>query len=135
MIGIDTNVLVRFLTQDDPTQSGAANLLLRDAEAKGTRVRINLLVLIETAWVLRSAYGHGSAAILSIFERLLDAHLLEVESAPKVRQAIAIAREFKHELPDTLIAVLNANCKTTWTFDAKAAKLPGFSLLKGSSVR
>jgi predicted nucleic-acid-binding protein len=131
LIGIDTNVLVRFLTQDDPTQSAAAIRLLQDAEAKRVKVRINLLILLETVWVLRSAYGHSSAAVLSIVERLLESPPLEVESAAQVRQALACAREFKHELPDALIGILNYACKTTWTFDAKAAKLPGFTLLKG----
>lgn len=131
MIGIDTNVLVRFLTQDDPAQSAAANRLLQDAEAKRVKVRVNLLVLVETVWILRSAYGHSATTVDSIVERLLEAPPLDVESAAQVRQALARAREFKHELPDALIGVMNHACKTTWTFDSKAAKLPGFTLLKG----
>ncbi len=130
MIGIDTNVLVRFLTQDDPNQSALAVRLLQSAESSRVKVRINLLVLVETTWVLRSAYGHSPSTILSIVERLLETPPLEVESASLVRQAVAQSREGKHELPDVLIGLLNAGCQTTWTFDVKAAKLPGFSFLK-----
>lgn len=131
MIGIDTNVLVRFLAQDDPSQSPAASKLLENAESSRRKVRINLLVLLETAWVLRSAYGHTPGLVLDVCDRLLDTPPFVVESSALVREAVGQARRCKHELPDVLIGLLNGSCKTTWTFDAKAAKLPGFTLLKG----
>lgn len=131
MIGIDTSVLVRFLAKDDPNQFATASRLLHDAESKKWRVRINLLVLLETVWVLRSAYGHPADLILDVCERLLDTPPFDVEAAPLVRRAVRMARESKHELPDVLIGLSNAPCETTWTFDAKASKLPGFTLLKG----
>lgn len=131
MIGIDTNVLVRFLTQDDPSQSAAATRLLLDAEAKRMKVRVNLHVLLETVRVLRSTYGHSSTTVLEIVERLVESPPLEVEAPALVRKALAQARESGHELPDVLIGILNRDCQTTWTFDSKAAKLPGFTLLKG----
>lgn len=131
LIGIDTNVLVRFLTQDDPPQSTAVNALLESARSRNRKVRVNLLVLLETAWVLRSAYGHPSSLILDVCERLVDTPPFVVESVHLVREAVRQARANKHELPDVLIGKANADCETTWTFDVKAAKLPGFTLLKG----
>jgi len=133
-IGVDTNVLVRFLAQDDPVQSKLATRLLRDAEQKSLRVRVNLPVLVETCWVLKSAYDHPTDLVLDIVERLMDAPPFVVESESLVRRALERARVHRHDLPDVLIAELNRSCSTTWTFDKKAAKLEGFGLLTASSL-
>jgi len=129
LIGIDTNVLVRFLAQDDPMQSKLATRLLKEAEGRSLRVRVNLAVLVETCWVLKSAYDHPNDTILQIVERILDTKPFQVESEIQVREALELARQHQHELPDALIARINRSCTTTWTFDKKASKLSGFSLL------
>jgi predicted nucleic-acid-binding protein len=129
LIGIDTNVLVRFLAQDDPVQSKLVTRLLKEAEAKSLRVRVNLLVLVETCWVLKTAYDHPAEMILDIVERILDTKPFQVECDSLVREALERAKQHRHELPDVLIAVINRSCSTTLTFDKKASKLSGFSLL------
>lgn len=130
MIAVDTNVLVRFLTQDDPVQSKAAARLFQEAEDAGEKVRIDLLVLIEMIWVLDRAYSIPADRLRGIVENLLETRTLEVEQDSLVREALEIASKHRHDLPDVLIGLRNRLCKTTWTFDRKAAKLPGFSMLR-----
>lgn len=130
MIAVDTNVLVRFLTQDDPVQSKAATRLFHEAEVAGEKVRIDLLVLIETIWVLGRAYAIPAQRLWAIVGDLLETRILEVEQDSLVREALEIASKHRHDLPDVLIGLRNRSCETTWTFDRKAAKLPGFRLLQ-----
>jgi len=130
VIAVDTNVLVRFLTQDDLVQSKAATLLFSEAEQSGERIRIDLLVLVETLWVLGRAYAIEDGRLRGIVEALLETRSLEMDQDALVRETLEIATRHRHDLPDVLIALRNRNCETTWTFDRKAAKLPGFHLLK-----
>lgn len=130
MIALDTNVLVRFLTQDDLVQSKAATRLLQEAEERGETIRIDLLVLVETLWVLARAYGIGPARLREIVESLLETRALEIDEDSLVREALEIAASHRHDLPDVMIGLRNRACETTWTFDRKAAKLPGFRLLR-----
>ena len=80
MIALDTNVLVRYLTQDDPGQSGAANQLIEAQCSHEEPCRVSMVVLCELVWVLRSAYGHDRATIATVLERLLTATELEAEN-------------------------------------------------------
>jgi predicted nucleic-acid-binding protein len=130
LIAVDTNVLVRFLTQDDPVQSKAATGLFQEAENAGEKVRIDLLVLVEMLWVLGRAYAVPADRLREIVGKLLETRMLEVEQDALVREAVEIASKHRHDLPDVLIGLRNRACETTWTFDRKAAKLPGFRLLR-----
>ena len=130
MIAVDTNILVRFLAQDDPIQSKAATLLFQEAEARDETIRIDLLVLVETLWVLARAYGIGATRLRGIVESLLETRTLEIDEDALVRETLEIAAAHRHDLPDVLIGLRNRSCETTWTFDRKAAKLPGFRLLR-----
>jgi predicted nucleic-acid-binding protein len=84
MIAIDTNVVVRFLTRDDPTQAGRARALLL-AEP----VFLSKTVLLESEWVLRSGYRLARDAIATAFRSLLGLPGATVEDPPAVAQALA----------------------------------------------
>jgi len=82
MLGIDTNVLVRFLVRDDPEQFERARRLIKREVGSGAAVLISLLVLLETEWVLRSRYRVAKAEIVAALSALLDAVELEFEDEP-----------------------------------------------------
>ena len=73
MLGLDTNVLVRFLVRDDAEQFERARRLIRREVGRGEPVLVSLLVLLETEWVLRSRYALPKADILAVLSSLLEA--------------------------------------------------------------
>ena len=130
MIGLDTNIIVRYLAQDDPVQSRKADTCI--GQLSETRPGfISLVVVIETAWVLKSVYRLSDAAIATAVERLLQASELVVQNEQQVFYAIAIAKQGQASLADALIGALGSQvgCDHTLTFDRKAARLPEFELL------
>ncbi len=129
MLGIDTNVLVRFLVRDDEAQYEQARRLIRREVQAGQPVFVSQLVLLETEWVLRSRYSLDKEAISSVISGLLDAIDVQLEDEPSVEAALNIWANSTAGFADCLIGVRNRRlgCRSTATFDAKAAKLPGFS--------
>jgi len=129
MLGIDTNVLVRFLVRDDQNQFEKARKLLKREVSNGRRVFINQLVLLETEWVLRSRYGLAKTQMLETISRLLDAPDIQLEDEPAVEEALFIWRDAKADFADCLIGARNRRlgCRATVTFDTKASKLQGFT--------
>jgi predicted nucleic-acid-binding protein len=129
MLGIDTNVLVRFLVRDDQTQFEKARKLLKRQVSNGRRVFINQLVLLETEWVLRSRYGLAKTLMLDTISRLLDAPDIQLEDEPAVEEALFIWRDANADFADCLIGARNRRlgCRATVTFDTKASKLSGFT--------
>ena len=129
MLGIDTNVLVRFLVRDDQTQFKKARKLLKREVSNGRRVFINQLVLLETEWVLRSRYGLAKTLMLDTISRLLDAPDIQLEDEPAVEEALFIWRDANADFADCLIGARNGRfgCRATVTFDTKASKLSGFT--------
>lgn len=130
MLGIDTNVLVRFLVRDDQTQFEKARKLLKREVSNGRRVFINQLVLLETEWVLRSRYGLAKTLMLDTISRLLDAPDIQLEDEPAVEEALFIWRDANADFADCLIGARNRRlgCRATVTFDTKASKLSGFTV-------
>ncbi|MDR0592710.1 MAG: PIN domain-containing protein [Bifidobacteriaceae bacterium] len=130
MIGIDTNVLVRFLTNDDPVASPKAQRWLT-GRTTAEPAHIGLIVLVETLWVLRSAYGYGRAASRDMVRRLLDVGQVRVEQAGLVASALDLADADDLDLPDVLIALTHqrAGCALTVTLDRKASRIPGMKPL------
>jgi len=129
MLGIDTNVLVRFLVRDDETQfEKARRLIKREADA-GRNVLISLLVLLEAEWVLRSRYKLSKAEIVSVVSGLLDATDVRFEDEPSVEQALFFWKDSTADFADCLIGAHNRmlGCRATATFDARAVKLAGFT--------
>ena len=132
MPGIDTSVLVRLLVEDDKAQCARARRLVDEAVAGGEAVFISLLVLLETEWVLRSRYGLTKAAILDTVSRLLDSAELSFEDEPAIEEALYLWRDSSADFADCLIGVRNRRpgCRTTATFDARAARLAGYATLR-----
>ena len=128
MLGIDTNVLVRFLVRDDEAQFEKARKLIKREVAAGRRVFISLLVLLETEWVLRSRYSLSKFEIIAAISGLLDATDIQFEDEPAIEVAIFVWKESAADFADCLIGARNKRlgCRATATFDARAAKLAGF---------
>ena len=128
MLGIDTNVLVRFLLRDDEAQFQKANKLIQREVTAGRGVLVSELVLLETEWVLRSRYGFSKIQLLEVIASLLDTRDIQLEDEQSVEEAIYQWKEANADFADCLIAARHRRlgCSATATFDARAVKLPGF---------
>ena len=129
MIGIDTNVLVRYATQDDPDQSALAD----DAISGFTESNpgfVGAITLAESVWVLRRVYRVDSQAVATFVSFLLDAREIVLEHPAAVRRSLA-ATSGDERFTDCLIAEIGADagCEHTLTFDRRAAHLPHVRLL------
>jgi predicted nucleic-acid-binding protein len=129
MLGVDTNVLVRYLTRDDQPQYVKARHLIDREVAKGEPVMVSLLVLLETEWVLRSRYELAKADIVATFSALLDTADLTFEDEPSVEAAVYAWKDSLADFADCLIVARNIRlgCRATATFDSRALKLAGFT--------
>jgi predicted nucleic-acid-binding protein len=127
MLGIDTNVLVRYLIRDDQLQYEKARRLIDRGVSKGEPVFIGLLVLLETEWVLRSRYELAKSEIISAFSALLDTADLTFEDEQTVEHAVYARKESTADFADCLIEARNRRlgCRATATFDGKALQLAG----------
>ena len=128
MLGVDTNVIVRYLTRDDKPQYERARRLIDSEVSKGEPVLVSLLVLLETEWVLRSRYEMAKPEIVAAFSALLETADLAFEDEPSVETAIYSWKDSAAEFADCLIEARNRQlgCRATATFDGKALKLAGF---------
>lgn len=128
MLGLDTNVLVRFLVQDDQAQFERAQKLISRETRTGGHVLISLLVLLETEWVLRSRYGLTKTEILAAFSGLLASAELRFEDEHSIEQALFAWKDSAADFADCLLGARHRalGCRATASFDAKAIKLPGF---------
>ncbi len=135
MLGIDTNVLIRFLVRDDARQFEIARSIIAGEVRAGRRIFVSLLVLQETEWVLRSRYGFSKHRILAVISGLLDAMDVELEDEAAVEQAIFVWKDASAGFSDSLIGARNQRlgCRTTATFDLKASRLPWFVEAGGAS--
>ncbi len=130
MIGLDTNILVRYLIQDDPRQSHAATRIIEELTEDNPGF-ISIAALVETAWVLDRAYGVSAPEVAAVIERLLQTDILVVENEQEVFTAMIALKEGRGSFADALIATLGskAGCSRTLTFDQKALRLDGFELV------
>jgi predicted nucleic-acid-binding protein len=128
MLGLDTNVLVRFLVRDDEKQFERARRLLQRETGRGEAVLISLLVLLEAEWVLRSRYELPKSEIAGAFSGLLDSAELVFEDEASVEQALLVWKESSAQFADCLIGAHHTKfqCRATASFDDKALRLPGF---------
>ena len=119
MIGIDTNVLVRYLTLDDDEQLERVDRLIHEAVKKGEPLHVDGIVLCETALVLRTVYGLSREEIVEALERVVDARQFTIEDRDSVRQALYGFRSAQGDFSDYLIGERNlrAGCRATMTFD------------------
>ena len=132
MNGLETNVLVRYLVQDDPRQATVATRYIERHCTAHSPCFIGHIVLCELAWVLESNYQQSRAEIASIIEQLLQVGQLEVMEPDAAWRALRDYKNSNADFPDHLMARVNeANgCETTLTFDKKASRQPAFQLLK-----
>lgn len=132
MIALDTNVLVRFLVQDDPAQAALANRVMADL-SEAERGFICREVLLELVWVLDRAYGYSRQDIAAALVGLLSARELVIEAADDVGAAAEVYRESGFGFADMMIAAAarRAGAKELVTFDRKASQLPRVRLLEG----
>lgn len=130
MIGLDTNIVVRYITQDDPAQSKKATSLIESLspEAPGY---ITLVSLVEIVWVLEESYSVTKRELVEVLETLLRTKELIVERAEVVARALGLFVISRADFSDCLIArcAQAAQCEYTLTFDKVAAKSAGMRLL------
>lgn len=131
MIGVDSNVLVRYVTQDDLVQSPVATRLLESFTPEDPGF-VSLVALIETVWVLRSSYDATRSQIQHVVEMLLRASGLVVEQRDLVWAALRAYDRGNADFGDYLIegAGHGAGCEFTLTFDRDAASTAGMRLLR-----
>lgn len=131
MIGLDTNVLVRYLTQDDPVQAARATALIERRLTEEQPGFISLIAMVEIVWVLDRVYGFSNMQTSQAIERILQADTLRVQNEQEVFTAMVAFRNGTASFSDALIGALDAwaGCRTTLTFDRKAARLDHFQLV------
>lgn len=131
MIGLDTNILIRYLTQDDPVQSATATAILERRLTSKNPGFVSVVAMVETAWVLDRAYHLPAPQIAAAIERLLQVEVLAIENEQEVFTAMIAMKHGRRSFADALIAELGARagCSRTLTFDQNASRLHGFELL------
>jgi predicted nucleic-acid-binding protein len=132
MTGLDTNILVRYLTQDDPVQSAQANQLIEQTLNEGKSLFINHIVLCELIWVLTRAYDYPKSDVVEVIEKILFAHQFEIEEKNSVFEAVNDFKTSQADFADCLIGVKNRNagCEKTWSFDKATRVLDSFTFPK-----
>lgn len=130
MIGLDTNILVRYLTQDDPVQSAKATEILEHRLTEKNPGFVSIVAMVETVWVLDRAYSLTAQEVATAIERLLQVDVLAIENEQEVFTAMIILKQGRGSFADALIAELGVRmgCTRTLTFDRKAIRLHGFEL-------
>lgn len=130
MIGLDTNVLARYIAQDDPKQSPKASALIESltAEAPGF---VSIVTVVELVWVLTACYGSTRSEISQILETLLRTKELVVAQAETVWKAVRLFKAGKADFADCLLerCGAEAGCDATLTFDVGAARHCGMQLI------
>ncbi len=130
MTGLDTNVLVRYIMQDDAKQSLKASKLIESLtpEAPGF---VATVAVVELAWVLSTSYGLSRLQVAQAFETLLRTKELVVERADQVIKALRVFKSTSADFADCLIerSAAGAGCDRTMTFDIAAAKVAGMTLI------
>ncbi|MFZ4398064.1 MAG: PIN domain-containing protein [Kiritimatiellia bacterium] len=131
MVGLDTNVLVRYMVQDDKIQAELSRRLIEDACRPDNPGAITLVVLCELVWVLHTAYGFTRKQIAGALRQILVTDCFDVDDHALAWVAFRDYEVSHADYADCVIARLNQarGNQTTYTFDKRAADLPGFTLL------
>lgn len=131
MIGLDTNILVRYFAQDDARQATSARKLIDETLSRESPGFVNLVTLAETTWVLRRNFAARREELVEVVGGLLSSPNVHVERRAVVRRAVAAYGAGGPDFADCLIRHLDseAGCTRTLTFDRKALRLPGFELM------
>jgi predicted nucleic-acid-binding protein len=131
MIGIDTNILVRYFTFDHPSQTARAIEIMDSLTAEEPGF-VSLVVVAELVWVLDSAYKLTKSEIITSLELLLRGKEVIVQEADVAWQALTTYKKSGSSYSDCLIERLGhaAGCPYTLTFDQDAARTAGMKLLR-----
>jgi len=131
MIGLDTNVLVRYVMQDDAKQAAKAAKLIESltVDAPGF---VSLVSVVELGWVLSSCYDLTRDQVAQAFEALLRTKELVIDRADQVLKALRVFKASSADFADCLIerTAASAGCDRTMTFDVGAAKVAGMTLIQ-----
>ena len=132
MIGLDTNILIRYIVQDDLRQAKRAAKLIESACTADDPGIINLIVVCEICWVLTSGYKYNRETVAAVIRNILISVELMVEESETVWKALLAFENGKAGLADYIIGSHNQtkHTTTTYTFDRKAAEHISFTLLK-----
>jgi predicted nucleic-acid-binding protein len=127
MTGLDTNILVRYLTQDDPNQTEIANREIQD----GLSFFITSIVMCELVWVLETAYNYSRQEIISALDQILLIYQFKFENKSLLQSALDNYRSEKGDFSDHLIAQIGkqAGCTETLTFDKELRANSSFRIL------
>lgn len=128
MIGLDTNVLVRYLVDDDPDQSARAAALIEGAADRGEPLYLSQVVLCEVVWVLRGAYKRRRDEIAAAIGAVLQTSPFTVEEVGLTRRALERYAAGGADFADYLVGekASAAGCQYVATFDRKLLREPGF---------
>lgn len=131
MTGLDTNVLVRYIVQDDAAQARKANALI-DSLTEDAPGFLSMVALVELVWVIQGCYDAGKDDTVAILDKLMRLRVLRLENAEVVSRALRSYAASNADFADCLIecAGSHAQCSHTATFDSKAAKTAGMQLLR-----
>ena len=131
MIGLDTNVLVRYLTHDDPVQYEKVAAFIDAATDRGEQFVVNTAVLCELVWVLGTAYDYSRVEIAGALDQMFATAQFEIERLDEARQALGDFRATKADYSDALIGRINRSlgAEHTVTFDRALKDVETFRLL------
>lgn len=131
MRALDTNVLVRFVVDDDPVQSAKAERVLVESHLLHEHLFVSIPALCELVWVLKSGLRQSKVRIVAVIQSLVNDDLFQVESKHHVMAALDRYRQGNADFADYLIGELarKAGCRDTVTFDRALKGSPGFTLL------
>ena len=131
MIGLDTNILVRYLTQDDPDQSRKASKEIEKGLSAGHMFFIADIVMCELVWVLETAYRYDRREIVPVLENILRTKQFQFENKDLLWKSLVDYRNKKGDFAEHLIGLVghNAGCRETITFDAGLTHNPVFRVL------
>ena len=132
MIGLDTNILVRYIVQDDVAQAAAATRLIERDCKPDNPGWVDVVVLCELVWVLESAYDYKRATVAEVLRTVLTSAELRVETPELARAALRAYRNGSADYADCLIGLRNqqAGCDVTCTFDKRAGQMASHRLVK-----
>jgi predicted nucleic-acid-binding protein len=130
MIGLDTNVLVRYIMQDDPKQSPKATKIVESLEGIGSGY-VTLVSIVELVWVLSASFELTRSQVAQALDGIIRTKQLQVESADQVIRALRVFKVGKSDFADCLIerSANSAGCEKTLTFDVNASRHAGMTLI------
>lgn len=130
MIGLDTNVLVRYIAQDEAKQAARATELIESLSSDNPGF-VCLVSVVELVWVMQACYAASKEEIVAILGKLLRIQAIQIENSEVVLGALGVYAKSTADFADCLIerSAHNANCVDTMTFDVKSAKSAGMKLI------